>query len=173
MYEWVFGRSIRHRGGPHSIYKQRENFINSYWHELRACVLQMPNVQRWTKLTRKRKCERMKCEPTHTMCAVKRSVNVATRTQIIQCIVVLLIQCPDISINKLFANSFVYFPFVVDPSSQHKCSVSISFCFVLASCCMASLCYTYQLHLTKGKHKNVLCLFVVFYSLFRFSHSFR
>lgn len=39
------------------------------------------------------------------MCVVKPSVNIATRTQIIKCIVVLLIQCPDININKVFAVS--------------------------------------------------------------------
>lgn len=42
------------------------------------------------------------------MCNQTRIINIATRSQIIKCIVVLLIQCPDININKVFLSFDVF-----------------------------------------------------------------
>lgn len=75
--------------------KQRMNFINSYW------ALRMMDTEHQVN-ERMRKSRGKKGGSIETMCVVERSVNMATRTQIIKCIVVLLIQCPDISINKVF-----------------------------------------------------------------------
>lgn len=75
--------------------KQRMNFINSYW------ALRMMDTEHQVS-KRTRKWRGKKGGIIKTMCVVERSVNMATRTQIIKCIVVLLIQCPDISINKVF-----------------------------------------------------------------------
>lgn len=92
----------------------------------------------------------------------------ATRTQIIKCIVVLLIQCPDISINKLFPPVRL-FPVKMYPPSQQIAGVgfhSVLHCVLASSlfCVFSFHCISilhllssYVYYIWPRKHKNVLC----------------